>query len=168
MNVTMLINNEIMVIRYFFLFLLIFFRAISPSIPNIFFTIPNVLIFFLFIWISVFCLIASIGDILLAFLAGMYAEIIITKEIGGNNVLFFRGYTDSSGIIDNITLPAPTSGYDDNSFQTSSTTSYRLTAMKDNYDCLKQYIINMIGDVKVLQYIKMIPIADEGETINGN
>ena len=49
MNVTMLINNEIMVIRYFFLFLLIFFRAISPSIPNIFFTIPNVLIFFLFI-----------------------------------------------------------------------------------------------------------------------
>ena len=96
------------------------------------------------------------------------AEIIITKEIGGNNVLFFRGYTDSSGIIDNITLPAPTSGYDDNSFQTSSTTSYRLTAMKDNYDCLKQYIINMIGDVKVLQYIKMIPIADEGETINGN
>ena len=96
------------------------------------------------------------------------AEIIITKEIGGNNVLFFRGYTDSSGIIDNITLPAPTSGYDDNSFQTSSTTSYRLTAMKDNYDCLKQYIINMIGDVKVLQYIKMMPITDEGETINGN
>ena len=52
------------------------------------------------------------------------AEIIITKEIGGNNVLFFRGYTDSSGIIDNITLPAPTSGYDADNFQTSSTTSY--------------------------------------------
>ena len=96
------------------------------------------------------------------------AEIIITKEIGGNNVLFFRGYTDSSGIIDNITLPAPTSGYDADNFQTSSTTSYKLTAIKDNYDCVKQYIINMIGDVKVLQYIKMIPIADKGETINGN
>ena len=96
------------------------------------------------------------------------AEIIITKEIGGNNVLFFRGYTDSSGIIDNITLPAPTSGYDDNSFQTSSTTSYKLTAMKDKYDSVKQYIINMIGDVKVLQYIKMTPITDKGETINGN
>ena len=96
------------------------------------------------------------------------AEIIITKEIGGNNVLFFRGYTDSSGIIDNISLPAATSGYDDNSFQTSSTTSYKLTAIKDNYDCVKQYIINMIGDVKVLQYIKMTPITDKGETINGN
>ena len=96
------------------------------------------------------------------------AEIIITKEIGGNNVLFFRGYTDSSGIIDNITLPAPTSGYDDNSFQTSSTTSYKLTAIKDKYDSVKQYIINMIGDVKVLQYIKMTPIEDKGETINGN
>ena len=96
------------------------------------------------------------------------AEIIITKEIGGNNVLFFRGYTDSSGIIDNITLPAPTSGYDDNSFQTSSTTSYKLTAIKDNYDCVKQYIINMIGDVKVLQYIKMTPIMDKGEAANGN
>ena len=96
------------------------------------------------------------------------AEIIITKEIGGNNVLFFRGYTDSSGIIDNITLPAPTSGYDDNSFQTSSTTSYKLTAIKDKYDSVKQYIINMIGDVKVLLYIKMTPITDKGETINGN
>lgn len=96
------------------------------------------------------------------------AEIIITKEIGGNNVLFFRGYTDSSGIIDNITLPAPTSGYDDNSFQTSSTTSYKLTAIKDKYESVKQYIINMIGDVKVLQYIKMTPITDKGETINGN
>ena len=96
------------------------------------------------------------------------AEIIITKEIGGNNVLFFRGYTDSSGIIDNITLPAPTCGYDDNSFQTSSTTSYKLTAIKDKYDSVKQYIINMIGDVKVLQYIKMTPITDKGETINGN
>lgn len=96
------------------------------------------------------------------------AEIIITKEIGGNNVLFFRGYTDSSGIIDNITLPAPTSGYDDNSFQTSSTTSYKLTAIRDKYDSVKQYIINMIGDVKVLQYIKMTPITDKGETINGN
>lgn len=96
------------------------------------------------------------------------AEIIITKEIGGNNVLFFRGYTDSSGIIDNITLPAPTSGYDDNSFQTSSTTSYKLTAIKDKYDSVKQYIINMIGDVKVLQYIKMTPIMDKGEAANGN
>lgn len=96
------------------------------------------------------------------------AEIIITKEIGGNNVLFFRGYTDSSGIIDNITLPAPTSGYDDNSFQTSSTTSYKLTAIKDKYDSVKQYIINMIGDVKVLQYIKMTPITDKGEAANGN
>lgn len=96
------------------------------------------------------------------------AEIIITKEIGGNNVLFFRGYTDSSGIIDNISLPAPTSGYDDDNFQTSSTTSYKLTAIKDKYDSVKQYIINMIGDVKVLQYIKMTPITDKGETINGN
>ena len=96
------------------------------------------------------------------------AEIIITKEIGGNNVLFFRGYTDSSGIIDNITLPAPTSGYDDNSFQTSSTTSYKLTAIKDKYDCVKQYIINIIGDVKVLQYVKMTPIMDKGDVNNGN
>ena len=96
------------------------------------------------------------------------AEVIITKEIGGNNVLFFRGYTDSSGIIDNISLPAPTSGYDADSFQTSSTTSYQLTAINDKYETIKQYVINMIGDVKVLQYIKMTPIMQAGETSNGN
>ena len=38
-------------------------------------------------------------------------EILITKEIEGNIVVFFRGYTDSSGIIDNITLPAPADTY---------------------------------------------------------
>lgn len=96
------------------------------------------------------------------------AEIIITKEIGGNNVLFFRGYTNSSGIIDNISLPAPTSGYDADNFQTSSTTSYKLTVVDDKYEAIKQYIINMIGDVKVLQYIKMTPIMDKGDANNGN
>ena len=45
---------------------MIFLRAISPSIPNNFKTSLLVLIFFLLILISSFCLIASIGETLLA------------------------------------------------------------------------------------------------------
>ena len=33
-------------------------------------------------------------------------EILITKDIDGSKVLFFRGLTDSSGMISNIELPS--------------------------------------------------------------
>ncbi len=99
----------------------------------------------------------------------MEAEVIITKKIGNDNVLFFRGKTDDSGIIDNISLPAPTSGYDADTFQTASSTTYDLTAIHEKYTIIKKYVINMIGDVKVLQYIKMSPTTNQkGVDNSGN
>ena len=74
MKRTILIKRLTVVTRYFFLFLLIFFKAISPSIPNILVMRGLVLIFFLFILMSSFCLIASIGDTLLALREGIRAD----------------------------------------------------------------------------------------------
>ena len=82
MKRTILIKRLTVVTRYFFLFLLIFFRAISPSIPNILVMRELVLIFFLFILISSFCLIASIGDILLALREGISADTSMIINIG--------------------------------------------------------------------------------------
>lgn len=85
------------------------------------------------------------------------ANIFITKKIGNYNVLFFRGVTDSSGIIDNIILPAPGGEYNIETFEVPKYTIYDLIANSDKYKTIKQYEIAMFGDVRVLQYVKMLP-----------
>lgn len=89
-------------------------------------------------------------------------EILITKEIEGNIVVFFRGYTDSSGIIDNITLPAPADTYNVSTETFSEFEVYDLTAVKESFQTLKKYTIGMFGGLKVLQYIKMVPMIQGG------
>ena len=89
-------------------------------------------------------------------------EILITKEIGDDVVIFFRGYTDSSGIIDNITLPAPADTYNVSTETFSEFEVYDLTAVKESFQTLKKYTIGMFGGLKVLQYIKMIPMIQGG------
>ena len=65
-------------------------------------------------------------------------EILITKEIGDDVVIFFRGYTDSSGIIDNITLPAPADTYNVSTETFSEFEVYDLTAVKESFQTLKK------------------------------
>ena len=89
-------------------------------------------------------------------------EILITKEIGDDVVIFFRGYTDSSGIIDNITLPAPIDTYNVSTETFSEFEVYDLTAVKESFQTLKKYTIGMFGGLKALQYIKMIPMIQGG------
>ncbi len=93
-------------------------------------------------------------------------EILLTKDFGEDKVVFFRGYTDSSGIVDNIPLPAPAGDYDPVNFQVPGYTIYNLTAIHEGFEAIKKYEISMFGDIKILQYIKMIPevTLEEGDT----
>ena len=94
-------------------------------------------------------------------------EVVITKDFGDNRVVFFRGKTDSSGIIDNIDLPAPLGV--DGSIEAPLYTLYDLTAVHIGYESFKQYSIGMFGGIKVIQYIKMMPeIILEGVVQDGN
>ena len=83
------------------------------------------------------------------------AEVFITKKIGYNDVLFFSGQTDSSGIVDNIILPAPKAEINLDTFEVPKYTTYNLVVSSDEYKKIKQYNISMYGDVKVLQYVKI-------------
>lgn len=82
-------------------------------------------------------------------------EILITKDIGNDKVIFFQRKTDSSGIINNIELPAPTGTVDLNAQEIPKYTTYDLTAIHEGYEAIKKYEIAMFGDVRVIQYIKM-------------
>ena len=83
-------------------------------------------------------------------------DIVIYKDIGEYNVVFFKGKTDSNGMIDNIYLPAPKKS-DSMSLEIPLYTVYEMNAYHIGYERIKKYSIGMFGDVKVIQYVKMMP-----------
>ena len=94
-------------------------------------------------------------------------EVMISQDIEEYRVVFFRGQTDSSGIIDDIQLPAPKSSF--GSIEPPLYTVYDLTAIHTGYESIKQYSIGMFGGIKVIQYVKMIPeVILEGVEQDGN
>lgn len=94
-------------------------------------------------------------------------NIVLYKEIGDYRVIFFEGRTDSSGIISDIMLPAPETIK--NPEATPSYTVYQMTAIHNQYEAIKNYSIGMFGDVRVLQYVKMMPeISLEGVDFSGD
>lgn len=83
-------------------------------------------------------------------------EVMISKDIDEYRIIFFRGVTDSSGIIENIELPAPPQSKP-GSIEAPLYTVYNLTAIHTGFESIKQYSIGMFGGIKVIQYIKMTP-----------
>lgn len=96
-------------------------------------------------------------------------QILITKDIGDYRVIFFQGYTDSSGMISNIELPAPVALLTSTTEAIPEYTIYDLTAIHEGYETLKKYSIGMFGGVNIIQYVKMTPeVVLEGAEQDGN
>ena len=83
-------------------------------------------------------------------------EIIIYKNIGEYNVVFFRGKTDANGMIDDIFLPAPKQN-DPSNAEIPAYTIYEMNAFHIGFETIKKYSIGMFGNIKVIQYVKMTP-----------
>ena len=95
-------------------------------------------------------------------------EIVIFKTIGNYKVIFFRGMTDNSGIIDNIILPAPVNATT-TTMEAPLYTTYDMTAIHVGYETIKQYQIGMLGNIKTIQYVRMTPLVElEGVIEDGN
>ena len=88
------------------------------------------------------------------------ADILITKDIGEYRVVFFQGKTDSSGIISNIELPAPPIDTFPDPNTPPQYTLYDLTAIHEEYESIKKYLIGMFGGIGIIQYVKMTPKID--------
>ena len=82
-------------------------------------------------------------------------NILIMKQIGNYNVLFFNGLTDSMGVIDNIVLPTPRRV--SNNYDLPRYTFYEISAIHTGYQDIKQYTISMFGNTKIIQYIRLTP-----------
>lgn len=90
-------------------------------------------------------------------------NITISKIIDNNNVIFFEGATNTSGLIERITLPTPK--LDPNNLDAPNSTDYTITARYNNDN--KIYKVNMYENVYVVQDINIVPNFNMMGVING-
>ena len=82
-------------------------------------------------------------------------KIVVSKEIGNNNIIFFEGETNSSGIIEKITLPGPKQNTDDLVIPNSITYDIKATYEPDNTTTI--YRVNIYDNIYVVQTINIVP-----------
>ena len=82
-------------------------------------------------------------------------SVVVSKVIDNNTVIFFEGVTDSSGLIERITLPVPKIVSDDLVAPTGNTYDVSTSYDKDNF--MSNYKVNVYENVYVVQNINIVP-----------
>ena len=82
-------------------------------------------------------------------------KIEITTKINKNKFIFFEGYTNESGLIDNISLPAPK--LETNNLDIPNKTIYEIKATYLPNNTNLTYEVNMYENVFVVQNINIVP-----------
>ena len=87
-------------------------------------------------------------------------KIVVSTEIGNENVIFYEGYSNDSGVIENITLPAPK--LNSNNLDIPSSTEYTILATFVPDNISETFKVNMFEDVSVVQNINILLRNVEG------
>lgn len=87
-------------------------------------------------------------------------QVIISTIINNNKFIFFDGATNESGIIDNISLPAPKLNTDN--MDIPSKTVYDIEASYDIDNFKQSYKVNMYENIFVVQAINVSPNSNLG------
>ena len=88
--------------------------------------------------------------------------VVVSKTIDNNKIIFYEGKTNESGVIEKITLPAPTLNLDD--LNTPNGTTYDISATYDGIE--SNYLVNIYEGVYVVQTINVIPKMNRTDDIN--
>ena len=88
-------------------------------------------------------------------------NIVISRVIDGDKVIFFTGATDSSGIIDNINLPTKASKADVLSPEDIIYTNYDVLAEYSKNNAVQDYTVTVFDDIKVIQPIKFATVGGD-------
>lgn len=86
-------------------------------------------------------------------------KIFVNKKINGYNVNFFEGYTNESGVIENISLPTPI--INSNDLVAPKSTSYEINATL-NDETILNFIVNVYDKLYVIQNISVVPKMNMG------
>ena len=87
-------------------------------------------------------------------------KILVNKKIDGYNVNFFEGYTNESGVIENISLP--TQKQSDNDLIAPKSTAYEIIATYSVDNTTATFIVNVYDNLYVIQNISIVPNMQGG------
>ena len=76
-------------------------------------------------------------------------------EVSSNNIIFYKGVTDSSGLIENIKLPAPINV--SNNLDIPKKQEYIIKAVYEQDNFYLEYKVNIYENLTVIQNINVIP-----------
>lgn len=82
-------------------------------------------------------------------------KITVSKEIDNNKIVFFEGYTDESGVIEKIELPAPKININNLDIPNRIMYDVRAEYPQDNINNL--YLVSIYDNVYVIQNINVVP-----------
>ncbi len=82
-------------------------------------------------------------------------KIVVSKIIDNNNIIFFEGNTNESGVIEKIILPAPKQNTDDLTKPLSTT--YEIKAYYQEKEISNIYQVNIYENIYVIQTISFVP-----------
>jgi len=84
-------------------------------------------------------------------------RVTVSLDIDSTKVIFFEGYTDNSGMIPRLFLPAPI--YNTNNLVEPLFTTYDIFATYNNNDLI--YKVNIYDNICVVQNINVVPEINE-------
>jgi len=91
-------------------------------------------------------------------ISGMNVQ--VSKDIGGNKVIFFSGVTNESGVIERISLPVPRSS---DNMMAPLITTYDIDTSYEGVD--RMYKVNVYDNIYVVQNINVTPNISYGGTL---
>lgn len=91
-------------------------------------------------------------------------KVLVSRVIGNNEVIFFEGETDVSGMINNIVLPSPRAIKND--LEVPQFTEYQLHADSAPNNYQHDFQISVCCGITVIQYINITPPGTEEEYAN--
>ena len=88
-------------------------------------------------------------------------RIVVSTQVGSFKVVFFDGVTDASGMIENLSLPAPK--MDVNNLVAPKALLYQIEAIYPDPFMEKDFQVNIYDDVCVVQNINFVPGGSYGD-----
>lgn len=87
-------------------------------------------------------------------------NVVVSKNIGGNKVIFFSGATNESGVIERIQLPVPRTL---DNMMAPIITTYDIETIYEQVN--RVYKVNVYDDIYVVQNINVTPNISYGGTL---
>ncbi len=91
-------------------------------------------------------------------------NVVVSKNLSNNKVVFYSGVTDESGIIEKISLPTPIVSTNDEEIPSSQ--SYDIEATYENQKLT--YKVVMYSNISVIQNINVVPTVRVDGSAYGN